>query len=153
LVATFVLFPLIFGIVDFGEALYAYHFVANAAREGTRYAIVRGSSCTGLSGGCPASSSDIQSYVQNLASGIGINSNSVTIDTTSSDVWPGTGPSGSCNTTEGNNSPGCIVQVKVVYPFNFAIPLLPTHACPLPTGGTTTANICMSSTSEMVISQ
>ena len=37
-----VLMVMMFGIIDFARALYTYHFVANVAREGTRYAIVRG---------------------------------------------------------------------------------------------------------------
>ena len=40
-----VLFTLIFGIVDFGRALFAYHYVANTAREATRMASVRGNDC------------------------------------------------------------------------------------------------------------
>ena len=43
-----VLFPLMFGIIDFSRALYAYHWVSYAAREGTRWASVRGTSCPGV---------------------------------------------------------------------------------------------------------
>ena len=34
-VIVLILFPLIFGIIDFSRALYAYHWVSYAAREGT----------------------------------------------------------------------------------------------------------------------
>src|ERR1700739_1050934 len=33
------------GFVDFSRALYTYHFLSNAAREATRYASARGSTC------------------------------------------------------------------------------------------------------------
>jgi Flp pilus assembly protein TadG len=39
-----VLLMAIFGVLDCSCALYADHYVANAAREATRYAMVRGSS-------------------------------------------------------------------------------------------------------------
>ena len=53
-IASTVALTLIFGIVDFGRGLYTYHLVSNAARAGSRYAIVRGSACTVA--GCPATS-------------------------------------------------------------------------------------------------
>jgi Flp pilus assembly protein TadG len=43
-----VLFAMLFGIVEISLALYTYNYVSDAAREGTRYAIVRGSSCNVL---------------------------------------------------------------------------------------------------------
>ena len=46
-VLILILFPLMFGIIDFSRALYAYHWVSYAAREGSRWASVRG---TGLPG-------------------------------------------------------------------------------------------------------
>ena len=36
---------MVLGIVDFSRALYTYHFLSNAAREATRWAAVRGSTC------------------------------------------------------------------------------------------------------------
>ena len=38
-----VMLTLIFGVMEFSQVMYAYHFVSNAAREATRYASVRGS--------------------------------------------------------------------------------------------------------------
>ena len=64
-----VLLALLFGIIDFGRALYTYGLVANMARKAARYAIVRGSLCTRLGTGCPASSADVQTYVQSLSQG------------------------------------------------------------------------------------
>jgi Flp pilus assembly protein TadG len=40
-----IILPLIFGALDFSRAMYAYHFVAYAAREASRWASVRGSTC------------------------------------------------------------------------------------------------------------
>src|SRR4051794_4143568 len=49
--ATTILFALVFGIIQISMALYSYHFTADAAREATRWAIVRGSlSCTNTPG-------------------------------------------------------------------------------------------------------
>jgi Flp pilus assembly protein TadG len=123
------LLMVLFGLIDFGRALYAYHFVSNAAREGTRYAMVRGSTCTP---GCTATSSDIQSYLKNVPTGIDPTQLTVT------PTWPGTNPT--C--TGGNpKAPGCVVEVQVSYNFNFMLPFLPK------------STVVMQSSSQMVISQ
>jgi Flp pilus assembly protein TadG len=121
---------LMFGVIDFGRAAYTYHLLSNAARMGTRYAIVRGSSCTLT--GCPASATDIQTYVRGLAGEL--NTSSITVDTT----WTtSTGCSGAPY-----QGPGCKVAVSVSYPFHFmVVPLMPAF----------TMNIA--STSTMIISQ
>jgi Flp pilus assembly protein TadG len=134
------LFTFLFGIIDFGRALYTYHFVSEAAREATRFAIVRGSSCNPRLNACPASAADVQNYVRNSITPSGINPPSVSVTTT----WPGSAPGAAlaCNQSNGkSNNPGCEVQVQVTYPYKFMFPLLPT--------GTLT----MTSTSEMIISQ
>jgi Flp pilus assembly protein TadG len=120
-----VLLMIMFGIIDFGRAFYTYSFVANAAREGARWAIVRGSKCTQLDH-CPAASgtSDIQPYVQSLSEGA---TNPSKISATL--AFTGCG-----------NAPGCVAEVTVQYPFKFMLPFLPS------------AGMTMSSTSEMVIS-
>jgi Flp pilus assembly protein TadG len=126
-IASTVALTMIFGIIDFGRGLYTYHLVTNAARAGSRYAIVHGSACAVT--GCPASSDDIQTYVRGLAPGIDPNSLAVTT------TWPG-GCIGA-NT----NGPGCPVTVTVTYPFRFIVPLLPRFT------------MSMSSASTMSISQ
>ncbi len=118
-----VLFMFLFGVMDFARALYAYHFVGDAAREGARYAIVRGSSCNSWVTACPAAASDIQTYLRNVP--LGIKSSAVTVTTT----WTP------------NNNPGSTVNVKVQYSFNFILPFLSKSA------------FTMSSASQMVISQ
>ncbi len=40
-----VLLAFLFAIVDFGRATYTYAFVAQLARQGARWTIVRGSQC------------------------------------------------------------------------------------------------------------
>ena len=45
--AAGIFFTLIFGIIEFCLAIYAGSFVAFAAQQGTRYAMVRGSDWTG----------------------------------------------------------------------------------------------------------
>jgi Flp pilus assembly protein TadG len=121
---------LIFGIVDFGRVMYIYHLIGNAARAGTRYAIVRGSACTAP--GCPASASDIQTYVRSLTPEI--NQSAVAVATN----WSTSGGCGGAPFT----GPGCLVTVQVTYNVRLiAVPLLPGITMPI------------SSTSQMVISQ
>jgi Flp pilus assembly protein TadG len=124
---------LTFGIIDFGRAMYTYDFVAQLAREGTRWAAVRGSqSCTNSANtlaDCNASAANIQSYVQSLSQGATVAS-SITAT-----------PTYSCPTGSGTNAPGCTISLTVSYPFKFVLPYLPK------------AGITMASTSEMVISQ
>jgi Flp pilus assembly protein TadG len=121
---------LIFGIVDFGRVMYIYHLIGNAARAGTRYAIVRGSACS--ASGCPATASSIQTYVRSLTPEI--NQSAVAVATT----W---GNSGGCSGAP-FNGPGCLVTVQVSYNVRLiAVPLLPGVTMPI------------ISTSQMVISQ
>lgn len=154
-ISALIFLTLLFGAFDWMFAMYAYHFTTYAAQQGTRYAMVRGytwsknttTSCStsappnfALSYNCTASATDIQNYVRSLASP-GINSSNVTIDTTSSDVWPGKTPDGTTTGCTGNaNSPGCLVKVTVSYSFTF-LPFLKLSSLPI------------SATSEKVIVQ
>src|SRR5258707_7977939 len=72
-----VLMAMLFGIFEISMALFSYHFVSAAAREATRFAIVRGANCTTnvntsycspYSGNTTtgADGSDIANYVKNL---------------------------------------------------------------------------------------
>lgn len=126
-----VLMSLMFGIVDFGRALYTYSFVAQMAREGARWAIVRGSNCTVLDH-CNAQTADLQTYVRSLGEGATTN-NSVVATL----AWP----SCSAGAAPGHaaNAPGCIANVTVTYPFKFIAPFMP-------------GSIQMTSTSQMVVS-
>jgi Flp pilus assembly protein TadG len=132
--ATVILLVMLFGIMEMSLGLYTYHFISEAAREATRYAIVRGSSCGGaFATACPASPDDIQTYVQNLGYP-GIDPTAITV-TTAWSAYPAGGACGSCN------NPGNQVQVTVNYQYLLSIPFIPSQT------------LNMSSTSEMVISQ
>ena len=142
-VSAVVLLTIIFGILDMSRALYADHFVSNAAREATRYAMVRGASwknttcTTSATFSCTATATDVTSYVKTITP-LGFTANNLAVTTT----WPGTTPSGAdCSSSNVNNSPDCVVTVKVVYNFNFVLPFLPKGALQL------------ASTSSMAISQ
>lgn len=127
--AAFVALILIFGILEFGRALFTYDVVANAARIGARYAIVRGAdSCAGNSG-CTVTTATVQSYVRSESPGVTVASLGVAT------TWPG---NAECLVSP-YTAPGCPVKVVVTYPFTFL--------------AFSWAAISMSSTSQMVISQ
>jgi Flp pilus assembly protein TadG len=134
---------IMFGILELGRVMYTYHTVSNAARLGSRWAMVRGSACTQLDH-CNATSSDIQNYVLSVVPMVdassttapGCSSAGLCVNATwSSSTDPGV----DCGNT-GTNDPGHLVCVTVSYPFNFAIPFVSTTA------------LTLSSTSKMVIS-
>jgi Flp pilus assembly protein TadG len=100
---------LIFGIMQFGRALYGFSFVDYAAREATRYAAVHGADSPS-----PAGASDVTNFVVSEAHGIAPSALSVTTS------WPA-----------GNNKPGSSVSVTVTYSFPLAIPFLPAQTLPL----------------------
>jgi Flp pilus assembly protein TadG len=134
-----ILLTVVFGIIFLSLALYSYFYISNAAREATRYAIVRGSDqpgdCTSPGyANCRAQSADIQSYVQGLGFP-GINSNNLTVTTN----WL-TSSGAACSPTDNCNSPGDLVQSKVTYTYPLTIP------------GVKQSTLTMSSTSQMVIS-
>ncbi len=93
------------GIMEIGLALYSYHFVSEAARDATRYAMVRGSSCTAT--GCPATNSSVQSYITGLGYP-GIDPSKMSVSTT----WPST------------NAPGNSVKVTATYQFPLSVPFV-----------------------------
>ena len=134
-VALSLLFTMMFGIIQFSLAHYTYLYLSDVAREATRYAIVRGSSCTSFSSACPATATDVQNYVMNLDFPA-INANNITVATS----WPTTGSSCTPSTSPCNN-PGNLVQVVVNYSYQFSLPFMKVRT------------INMSATSEMVISQ
>jgi Flp pilus assembly protein TadG len=131
------LFAGIFGVIEFGRALYTYHFVSDAAREASRWASVRGKSCTAYGSACPAKSTDVEDYVVSIAPP-GIDTRPVKLLVNTAWVAP-PGNGNSC--AKFPNNLGCSVQVMVTYNFNFILPFLPT------------STYAMKSTSEMVISQ
>jgi Flp pilus assembly protein TadG len=151
-IATAVVMMLLFGVFDFSLAFYTYHYVSDAAREGSRWAMVRGSkSCaqTPNLSDCGATADEIAAYVKGLGyPGIdsadymdvsvstGAATNSTASNGTSTTVW---------STTTANdmtyNVPGDVVTVQVVYHFPMSLPFWKQET------------INVGSTSSMVISQ
>jgi Flp pilus assembly protein TadG len=129
------LLSVLFGIVGFGHALYTYNFVSNAARDATRWSSVRGFTCAGLAGGCPATAANVQTYVSGVP-GMGLDTTKITATTT----WVAP-PNSLAICAAHSNYPGCVVQVQVQYQYKFIFPLLPK------------STYTMQSTSQMVISQ
>jgi TadE-like protein len=116
---------IIFGIIDFGRAIFAYVWVANTARTGARYAMVTGAFCLYPDGSsCGASNSQLISYLQNNSQGIGFTNN-----------CPISGNQGSVCIQSGCISRNVVSQlpcasgveatVQVQYQFGFICPYLP----------------------------
>ncbi len=117
---------LIFGIIEFGRAFFAYDLVAQGARLGTRYAIVHATPCK--SGGTAPCELAAKNYILSKAPGID-----------QSKLTPVFTWEGASSTCPGTAQPGCYVKIELDYTFAFA-------ALPLPSQ-------TLKSTSQMVISQ
>lgn len=138
-----VFLAMVFGVIQACLAFYTSNYVSDAAREATRWAIVRGStSCTSTPNltDCGATTTaQFQSYVESLGYP-GINSSKLTVTPTwfsASSTLPKTWTK--CATP--CNDPGNQVQVQVSYSFPLGIPFWKA------------ATVSVSSTSQMVISQ
>jgi Flp pilus assembly protein TadG len=120
------LLTLLFCVMEICLVFYSYDMISDRAREGTRYAMVRGASCpTTASPTCEVTASQVNSYVSALAIP-NIGGGTITVATT----YP-----------DGNESVGSRVQVKVSYVFPIKMPFVPKNS------------ISMSSTSVMYILQ
>lgn len=139
-----VLLIVLFGVLETSLLVYTYHFISEAAREGTRYAVVRGSTfttdCTAPGyANCIAqggnNTGDIATYVQSLGYP-GISTAKLTVNST----WL-TSSGAACGTVDTCKAPGGIAKITVTYSFPFSVPFasVPTFT--------------MSSTSEMVVLQ
>jgi len=140
--ASAVFLALLFGIIQIAFALYTYDFVSEGAREGTRYAIVRGStSCTNTPNltNCNATAGQIQTYVKGLGFP-GISSSNLTVTTTwcTASAQPTTWSSCSSGTSK---APGNAVNVVVTYALPLSIPFWKSQS------------VNISSTSQMIIAQ
>lgn len=145
-VSLAVLLAMIFGVIEISMALYAYNFVSEAAREATRYAVVRGTgSCTVLSTfpDCnlnpTTSGNPLQTYVRGLgypyASSMNVTAAWFSPSGAPGNTWTTSCAGATCNV------PGNAVQVTVTYAFPISIPFWKN------------TNINVSSTSQMVISE
>jgi len=138
-------FVLLFAIIDFGRALYSYHFVNYAAREAARFASMRGAnSCGGTVSPCSVTPGDISNFVQQITPA-GIDAGLVTLN---APTWTNPNNLPVCNPIP--NYPGCAVQVQVQYTFNFIFPYNFYNSAPVSFQAT---SINMVSTSQMIISR
>ncbi len=97
---SILLLVLVFGIMEFGRAIWIYGTVGYVAREGARFAIVRGSES-----GREATPTDVENYVNQRAAGM----TGLTVTTTWDDA---------------SKDPGTVVQVRVDRDFDPALPLV-----------------------------
>ncbi len=103
---------LIFAIIEFGRALFAYDLVAQAVRVGTRYAIVNAAACSTSKANCEAA---IKTYMLSQVTGID-----------SSQLIPA--PAITWQQVNGSDCyvPGCYVNIQLSYHFTFvALPFPP----------------------------
>jgi Flp pilus assembly protein TadG len=76
--ASAMFFATIFGILEYGQAVWRSNMVSTLAQEGARWAAVRGG---GASGGIsPAYASDVQTYVSARAVGLSVVATTYTVD-------------------------------------------------------------------------
>ncbi len=143
--STVIFLTFLFAVMETAFALYSYFFLAEAAREGARYAIVRGSTAGGgaacasySSSNCQASAANIESYIQNLGFP-GISASNMTVP---APAWSAYASGSPCPSSPNPcNSPGNLVTVTVRYNFPLAVPFIPAHT------------FSMSSSASMIISQ
>lgn len=120
-VSASVVFMVLFGIIQCCLALYSYNYVSDAARVATRYASVRGASCTGMPD-CSITGAQIQTLLRGMTYP-GINANNLTASAnwyTASASPPTTWTS--CGTTTACKVPTNAVRVQVTYAFPLDIP-------------------------------
>lgn len=142
-----ILIPFLFGIVQLSIGLYCYHYASDAAREATRWAIVRGGNCNSLFGSAycsptdgksdGASANDIAQYVK----GLGYPYSASVTTTTQWCTAGGTPATWTSCSTKKNNGTNNQVKVTVSYAYPLIIPFIRKN----------TINI--SSTSSMTIVQ
>ncbi len=132
-ISCLVLVPILFGMIQLSIGLYCYHFAADAAREATRWAIVRGSTCSGIfgTGYCSPTSAnangadgnDIAQYVRTLGYPYSASVTTTTKWCINGAAVPATWTT--CSATQsGNNVPTNQVQVTVSYSYPLVIPFV-----------------------------
>ena len=145
-IACMILIPVLLGIVELSFALYCFHYAADAAREGSRFAMVRGANCTGNFSKAYCSPTDAQpdgadgNDVAQYVKSLGYPYSGAVTTTTQWCVRTGKGTWGTCSTTKSNGT-GNLVKVTVSYAYPIAIPFF------------TSKSINLTSTSSMTIVQ
>ena len=94
-------FTVIFGIVQFGRAVWQYNTVSNLAQEGARWASVRGNTSS-----MPATAAELQAFVESRSPGFSLTATATPAN-----------PSAA--------APGAVISVQVTSSFAVATPLLP----------------------------
>jgi Flp pilus assembly protein TadG len=97
-----------FGIMQVGLAYYSKERISEMAREGARYAILHGATCTSSGGSCTATAAQVQTFVISLG-------------------YPNLGGGTlNCITTypDGDEAPGHRVNVAVTYTFPYKVPFM-----------------------------
>jgi Flp pilus assembly protein TadG len=103
----------IFGLMQVCVAYYGYERISEMAREGTRYAMIRGATCeTSTGSSCTISAATLQTYV----TGLGI-----------PDLAGGT-TSAVATFPDGDEAVGHRVQVVVTYVFPYKIPYVESQS-------------------------
>ncbi|MGA2598715.1 MAG: TadE/TadG family type IV pilus assembly protein [Bryobacteraceae bacterium] len=92
---------ILLGAVEFGRMVFAFNAVSDLAREGSRWASVRGSTAS-----TPATNATVSTYVKTWA--VGLNPANLTVTTT----W------------SPNNNPGGTVDVTVAYTWSAILGIL-----------------------------
>lgn len=116
----------VFVLMEICIIFYTYGMISECAREATRYAIVRGSTClTSSSTSCTASATTISSYATGLK-------------------YPNIGggtPFATTTFPDGNQAPGSRVKVDITYTVSIKLPFVPRNS------------LALDSSSEMYILQ
>jgi Flp pilus assembly protein TadG len=114
----------VFTLMELSLLFYTYSTISECAREGSRYAMVRGSTCTtGAGASCTASATAVNTYVSGLKypnPGGG----AMSVNTTYS-------ADGITFTTTGNNAPNDFVRVNITYTFPIRMPFVPKKSLSL----------------------
>ena len=105
-IVSVVFFLLVFGAVGFGQAMYRYNIVSNAARAAVRWTVVRGSS----SGQTAATASEVHDYIVTQMN---------EVSETDTVTWIT------------DTKPGSTVQVVVRASYTITIPNMTTFTVPL----------------------
>jgi Flp pilus assembly protein TadG len=149
-IAMIPLLMVVVGTMKVCLAIYSYHYVSEAAREGVRYAIVRGYTassnqtlCVTTETNCWASNDNITSYVK------GLGYPALTPGNMTVTVSHAAFPTGVTCVETSCSSPGNMVTVSLNYSFPISIPF--AGNTPYKTLSSTTWQ--MSSTASAIIAQ
>jgi Flp pilus assembly protein TadG len=120
-VSLIVLLTMMFCFMQLSLILYSRNLISEMAREGTRYASVHGASCpTTASPTCKATAAQVNSYITSNAFP-NLGGGTITVSTKYASAGSST------FTTNGCESVGCSVKVKVTYNITVAMPLVPRN--------------------------